>query len=33
MWVGDDNRAALAQAGEARRRAQAGRQRGNGIER
>ena len=28
MWVGDDNRAALAEAGAARRRAQAERQKG-----
>jgi hypothetical protein len=32
MWVGDDNRDALARAGEARRRAQAGRRQGNGID-
>jgi len=31
MWVGDDNRAALAKAGETRRRTQAGRRQGNGA--
>ena len=30
MWVGDDNREALAQAGEARRRAQAAKTRASG---
>ena len=30
MWIGDDNRAALTKAGEARRQAQAGRRQGNG---
>jgi len=30
MWVGDDNRAALAQAGEARRRTQGAKRQGSG---